>query len=192
MINKIFGFLIIIGIIFSFVTGNQNEIINQILGSADTSFNMITKIFPLMALWLGIMNIAQASGLLDKFTKLLKPLLKFLFPTIPPNHESLNYISANMLANMFGLGNASTPMGIKAMKSLQSLNNSDTASDSMITFLMLNTIGFTIVPTTIISLRMAYKSVNPSSIIPLCLLTSCLSLIFGILINVLFRKWYKK
>ena len=112
---------------------------------------MIIKIFPVMALWLGLMNIAKNSGLLDKLSKKISPILKFLFPEIPKNHESLNYISSNIIANMFGLGNAATPFGLKAMKSLQKLNkNKDIASRSMITFLVINTSGVTIIPTTII------------------------------------------
>lgn len=90
-----------------------------------------------MALWLGIMNIAATSGLLSIFTKILKPILVRIFPSIPKNHESFNCIASNMVTNMFGLGNSATPLGIKAMKSL---TNSDIASDAMITFLIINTI----------------------------------------------------
>ena len=194
MINLIFGFFIIIGIIFSLFTGNFGNMSNVIVKSASDTFTIITGLFPLMALWLGIMNIASVSGLLRKFTLMLKPLLKFLFPNIPNSHKSLEYISSNIIMNMFGLGNAATPMGIKALKSMKELNNnSTTASDSMITFLVLNTTGFTLIPTTIISYRMMYGSPNPSAITPICIIASLLGSICGIIINIIIRrisKWH--
>lgn len=191
MINKIFGFLIIIGLLYSFLKGNVDTMGIVILDSAKKTFDMSIQIFALMALWLGIMKIASSSGLLSKITKLLRPLLKFLFPDIPSNHESLDYISSNIIANMFGLGNAATPFGLKAMKSLKKLSNDTIASDSMITFLILNTTGFTLIPTTILSLRIAAGSNNPSLIIPMCLISSFLSLLVGIFLNYIFRKVHK-
>ena len=193
MINLLFGFFIIIGIIFSLFTGNFTNMSNVIVKSASDTFSIITGLFPLMALWLGIMNIASTSGLLNKFTILLKPILKFLFPDIPHNHKSLEYISSNIIMNMFGLGNAATPMGIKALKSMKELNNdSDTASDSMITFLVLNTTGFTIIPTRIISYRLMYGSANPNAITPICIIASFLATLVGIVINIIMRrfKWH--
>ena len=192
MINLIFGIFILVGIIFSLFSGSIGDMSNVIVKSASDTFNIITGLFPLMALWLGIMNIAAKSGLLKKFTKFLQPLLRFLFPDIDPKHESLEYISSNIIMNMFGLGNAATPMGIKALKSLKELNNnSDTASDSMITFLVLNTTGFTIIPTTIISYRLIYGSSNPSAITPICIIASFLGTISGILINLILRRVFK-
>ena len=192
MINIIFGFFIIIGIIFSLFTGNFGNMSNVIVKSASDTFNIITGLFPLMALWLGIMNIASTSGLLKKFTKMIMPLLKFLFPNIPKEHKSLEYISSNIIMNMFGLGNAATPMGIKALKSMKELNNnSTTASDSMITFLVLNTTGFTLIPTTIISYRLMYGSSNPNAITPICILASLLGSICGVIINIVIRKVMK-
>ena len=194
MISLIFGFFIIIGVIFSLFTGNFANMSNVIVKSASDTFNIITGLFPLMALWLGIMNIAFTSGLLKKFASLLRPLLKFLFPSIPKNHKSLEYISSNIIMNMFGLGNAATPMGIKALNSMKELNdNSTTASDSMITFLVLNTTGFTLIPTTIIAYRLMYGSTNPNAITPICIIASLLGSICGIIINLIIRrirKWH--
>lgn len=194
MISLIFGFFIIIGVIFSLFTGNFANMSNVIVKSASDTFNIITGLFPLMALWLGIMNIAFTSGLLKKFASLLRPILKFLFPSIPKNHKSLEYISSNIIMNMFGLGNAATPMGIKALKSMKELNdNSTTASDSMITFLVLNTTGFTLIPTTIIAYRLMYGSANPNAITPICIIASLLGSICGIIINLIIRrisKWH--
>ena len=193
MINKIWAFFIILGIIFSLFTGNIEVINKEILTSSKTAFDMVISLFPVMALWLGIMKIASTSGLLEKFSKLISPLLSKLFPEIPKNHESLSLISSNIIANMFGLGNAATPFGLKAMQSLQELNkNKDTASRSMITFLVINTSGVTLVPTTIISLRMLYKSTNPTEIAFACILATIISTIGGLIIDRILAGKYKK
>ena len=150
---------------------------------------MSLKILPIMSLWLGIMSVAQKSGLLNKLTNLLKPLLRLIFPLIPSNHESLNYISSNVIANIFGLGSAATPFGIKAMESLQKINKDKTkASNSMITFIILNTSGLTIVPTTIISMRIMHNSTNPTNIVFACILSTLISTIISILIDKIFRR----
>lgn len=184
MVNKIWGFFIASGILFCLCTGKL-ELLNQvILNSGKDALDMIIKIFPVMALWLGIMNIATVSGLLKKLATRLSPFLKFLFPDIPQGHESFSYIASNIIVNLFGLGNAATPFGLKAMKSLQGLNGKkDTASRSMITFLVLNTSGMTIVPTTIISLRMMYKSVSPTEIVFPCLIATFAATVGGLIID---------
>lgn len=193
MINKIWAFFIILGIIFALFTGNIEVINKEILTSSKTAFDMVISLFPVMALWLGIMKIASTSGLLEKFSKLISPLLSKLFPEIPKNHESLSLISSNIIANMFGLGNAATPFGLKAMQSLQELNKKkDTASRSMITFLVINTSGVTLVPTTIISLRMLYKSTNPTEIAFACILATLISTIGGLIIDRILAGKYKK
>lgn len=193
MINKIWAFFIILGILFSLITGNIDIINKEILNSSKTALDMVISIFPVMALWLGIMNIAKESGLLNKFSKFISPLLCKLFPDIPKNHESLSFISSNIIANMFGLGNAATPFGLKAMKSLQELNDKEnTASNSMITFLVLNTSGLTLVPTTIISLRMLYNSTNPTEIVFACILATICSTIAGLIMDrILSKRWRK-
>ena len=168
MINKIWGFFIIVGIAFGLLTGNVKIINEQILKSGKTALEMIMQILPVMALWLGIMRIAKESGLLDKFSTLLSPLLTKIFPEIPKNHQDFSYIGSNIVANLFGLGNAATPFGLKAMQELQDLNyNKKVASRSMITFLVLNTSGLTLIPTTVISLRIMYNSSNPTEIVSL-------------------------
>ena len=184
MINKIWCSFIIIGIIFSLFTGRMDIITSEILKSSETALNMIVKIFPVMALWLGIMNIALKSGMLNKLSKLVYPVLKIIFPEIPKKHESLGYITTNIVMNVFGLGNAATPFGLKAMKSLQELNEKkDTASRSMITFLVINTSGVTLVPTTVISLRMLYNSVSPGGIMVGCILVTIISLTCGLVFD---------
>lgn len=189
MVNKIWGFFIVVGIIFCLVTNNSDGVNIEILNSCKSAFDMTVKIFPVMALWLGICKIAEQSGLLNKLSLKLSKVLKYIFPEIPKGHVSLSYISSNIIANMFGLGNAATPFGLKAMKSLQELNNKkDTASRSMITFLVLNTSGITIIPTTIISLRMMYGSSDPTSIVIPCIAISFISVLFAIVIDkILYR-----
>lgn len=189
MVNKIWGSFIVIGVVTCLITSKVDVLNNEILECTKSSLDMILKIFPVMALWLGIMKIASVSGLLDKFSRMLKPILKLLFPEIPENHESYEYISSNIIANMFGLGNAATPFGLKAMKSLQELNNKkDTATRSMITFLVLNTSGITLIPTTIISLRMMYGSSDPTSIVFACILSTFISTFLGLIIDRIIAK----
>lgn len=184
MINKIWGFFIISGILFSLFTGNIEIINKEILECTNVAFDMIIKIFPVLALWLGIMKIAETSGLLKKLANLLTPILSKIFPEIPAGHESLSLIASNVIANMAGLGSAATPFGLKAMDSLQTLNKKkDTATRSMITFLVLNTSGVTIIPTTIISLRMLYGSSDPTQIVIPCLLATTCSTIAGLTID---------
>lgn len=185
MINYIFAFFFIIGILYSFYT--NTNISNEMLIASSKSIELIFTMIPIMCLWLGIMNIAKKSGLLDKLAKLLTPVLKIIFPEIPKNSPCFSYISINIIMNMLGVGNAATPFGLKAMKSLQELNkNKDTASHSMITFIVLNTAAVTIIPTTIISLRVLNKSLNPMSIVPYIIITSTLSCIIGLIIDRLY------
>ena len=191
MINKIWASFIILGIIYSILTNNVELISTEIIKGAETTLNMITKIFPVMALWLGIMKIAEASNLLKKISKLLSPIMQKIFPEIPENHESISLITTNVVANLFGLGNASTPIGLKTMKSLQELNkNKKEASHSMITFLVLNTTGLTIIPTTILSLNMNAK--NPTEIILPCFLASLSATIGGLIIDRILQRKDKK
>lgn len=187
MINYIWAFFIIVGIIYGFFTGNIESINNTLINSGTSALEIIFKLIPLMCLWLGIMNIASDSGLIDLLAKRLNKILKILFPEIPNNHEALTYISSNIILNMLGVGNAATPFGLKAMKKLQELNNNkDIASRSMITFLVINTSSVTIIPTTIISFRILNNSINPTGIVPLCIITTFISSFIGILLDRLF------
>ena len=192
MVNKIWFFFIVIGIMFCLFNNNVDILNKEILESSKTALDMIIKIFPVMALWLGISKIAEVSGLLKKLSIKLSSILKYIFPDIPKGHPSLSYISSNIIANMFGLGNAATPFGLKAMHSLQELNDKkDTASRSMITFLVLNTSGVTLIPTTIISLRMMYSSSNPTSIVLPCIIITIISTISGLIMDRFLYRCFK-
>lgn len=192
MINIIWIILIGIGIAYGLVTNNAEIINNTIIDSTKMSLEMLLKIFPVLALWMGLTKIAEKSGLLYKLSLKLCPFLNKLFPDIPKDHESLGLIASNIVANIFGLGNASTPLGLKAMKSLQRLNkNKEVASRSMITFLVINTSGLTLIPTTIISLRMVHKSNNPTIIVFACILSTLCATVGGLIIDRVLARRYK-
>ena len=189
MVNIVWFILISIGIIYSLLTGNVSLINDEIIVSGKSAFSLILTMMEVTVLWTGILKIAEKSGLLSKFARLISPILSKLFPGIPPNHESMNYISSNVAANMLGLGSAATPFGLKAMKSLQEINNNKkVASKEMITFLVLNTSGVTIIPTTVIALRLSYNSLNPSEIIITCLLATIFSSIAGLSLDYIIRR----
>ncbi len=186
MINYLFALFFIIGITYSILTNNLT-ISHEMLNASHTAIDLILSLLPVICLWLGIMNIAKKSGLLDKLANLLNPILKYLFPEIPKDSPCLSYISSNIIMNMLGLGNAATPFGLKAIKEMQLLNKEkDTATRSMITFLVMNTASVTIMPTTIISLRMLYGSITPESIVPYIFITSFMSCLIGLIIDRLF------
>ncbi len=189
MVNYIWIFLILIGIFFSLLTGNFDTINNSILTNGKEGFDIVISILPIIVLWTGIMKIAEDSGLLKKFANFVQPILSRLFPTVPKDNPALGYIASNIAANMMGLGSAATPFGLKAMKELQKINKEkDTASVAMITFLVLNTAGVTIVPTTVLALRIAHNSANPSEIIiPGVIATFCSSL-GGLLLDYFIRR----
>lgn len=188
MINYIWYFLILIGISYSFFTGNASTINNTVLEASKEGIDLVLEMLPLLTLWMGIMNIAEKSGLLTKFAKLIKPFLKKLFPSVK-NDEALGYIASNVACNALGLGSAATPFGLKAMKTLQEENDKkDTASEGMITFLVLNTSGVTVIPTTVIALRLASGSSNPSEIIITSIIATIIASIAGLLLDYFIRK----
>lgn len=193
MINYIWGFFLIIGIIYSFINGSIIDVNNEILTSGSTAIDMVLKLIPLMCLWLGVMNIAKSSGLLDKMAEKLYPIIKIIFPELKDN-ESISLISSNIIMNMLGLGNAATPFGLKAMARLQELNkNKDTATRSMITFLVINTASVTIIPTTVISLRILNNSSNPTEILGASIITTFASCFLGLVLDRMFYHiWRKK
>lgn len=192
MVNIIWIVLITLGIIYGLLTNNLETINTTIVDSTKVSLEMLFKIFPVLALWMGITKIAEVSGLLKKLSNKLSPLLTKFFPEIPKGHESLSLIASNMIANIFGLGSAATPFGLKAMDSLQKLNkNKKVASSSMITFLVINTSGLTLIPTTIISLRMMYGSSEPTKIVLACIISTIVATVGGILMDRFLARRYK-
>jgi len=192
MVNIIWMVLICVGILYGLFTNNLDTVNTTIVDSTKISLEMLFKIFPVLALWMGITKIAEVSGLLKKLSNKLSPLLTKFFPEIPKGHESLSLIASNMIANIFGLGSAATPFGLKAMSSLQKLNkNKKVASRSMITFLVINTSGLTLIPTTIISLRMMYGSTEPTKIVLACIISTLFATLGGILMDRFLARRYK-
>ena len=186
MINYIWGIFIVLGVIISIVKRDPN-LTNNLITSGTKGIDIIINLVPLMCLWLGTMKIADSSGLLNIISNKLSKIIRVVFPEIPKGDPAIAYISSNIVMNMLGLGNAATPCGIKAMTRLKELNNnSDIASRSMITFLVINTSSVTIIPTTVISLRIASGSNNPTEIMTACIITTFLSSFIGLLIDRLF------
>lgn len=193
MVNYLWAIFLIVGISYSIINGDAN-ITNTLFTSGSKAIDMILNLVPLMCLWLGTMKIAETSGLLGIISNKLSKLIKIIFPEIPKGDPAIGYISSNIVMNMLGLGNAATPFGIKAMGELKRLNNnSDVASRSMITFLVINTSSVTIVPTAVISLRLMNGSINASEIVGVTIITTFLSTIIALIIDRLFYfLWRKK
>lgn len=194
MINYIFGIFIIVSVVYSVFTGNMQVINDSLLSSGSVAIEMILKMIPLLCLWLGVMKIAESSGLLSKLSVFFSKVLHPLFPELKKGGEAISYIASNMVMNMLGLGNAATPFGLKAFECIQKDNpNKDTATRSMITFLVMNTASVTIIPTTVISFRMLNNSKNPTEIVGACLIATVLSSLFGIVMDRLFcHLWRNK
>ena len=199
MLNYIWGFMIIIGIIYGSFTGNMEAITNAALDSAKEAVSLCITMVGVMALWVGLMEVAKEAGLIAKFTKAISPLVTFLFPNIPKGHEAREHISTNIIANILGLGWAATPAGLKAMESLSELEQereagqiadnqkrkpvkkrSGIASDKMCTFLIINISSLQLIPVNIIAYRSQYGSVNPASIIGPGLVATLVSTIVAI------------
>lgn len=182
MINYIWYALIAIGIITGFATGNVQAITDAAINNAKTAVELSLGLIGVMALWLGIMKIAEDAGLVKKLSIALKPVMTRLFPDVPGDHPAMGAILMNISANVFGLGDAATPFGLKAMKELQSLNaDEETATDAMCTFLAINTSSVTLIPATIIAYRAAADSANPAEIIGAAIIATTASTIVAII-----------
>ncbi len=157
------------------------------LGAAETSVEICLKLIGIMALWLGLLNVAKDAGLVDAFARLLRPLMRWLFPEVPDGHPAQGAMLMNISANMLGLDNAATPMGLKAMQELQTLNPvKDTATNSMATFLAINTSNVTIIPITIIAYRVAADSTDPAGpLVPIFLTTSVTTIVAVLAVRML-------
>lgn len=166
MLNKIWPFFIIISFIYSIYTGNISNVNNAIFDSAEQTVSLCITLLGTLCLWNGIMNIAVKTSLISKLTGLLKPLIKFLFPDLENDTKISEEVSMNIVANILGLGNAATPLGLKAISSMQEKNkDKSTLSNSMAMFILINTASLQIIPTTVIALRSSLGSTNPSQII---------------------------
>lgn len=166
MLNVVWPAFIVISFIYAFFFGNLEKLNNSIFQSTTDTVNLCLTLLGNICLWSGIMNIASKTTLMKKFTRLLRPIIQFLFPDIDSNSVIHEEISMNMVANILGLGNAATPLGLKAMKSMQSENkDKKVLSNSMAMFIVINTASIQIIPTTIIAIRSSLQSKNPTAIV---------------------------
>lgn len=193
MLNSIWPIFIIISISFAIVTGNIEKINNSIFESASTAVELTITMLGTMCLWNGIMEIASNTSIIDKVLKLLKPILKKLFPKIKENSKEYKEMSMNIIANLLGLGNAATPLGLKAMQTLQEKNaDKKTLTDTMAMFIVLNTASLQIIPTTVISIRASLNSTNPTKIIVPVWIATISAAIAGILAIKIFARIEEK
>lgn len=207
MLNYMWTFMILVGIIYAAVTGNIDAVTDAALNSAGEAISLCITMSGVMALWMGLMEIGQQSGLIEQLTRGIQPLLKFLFPCIPDNHPSKGYIATNIIANVLGLGWACTPAGLKAMEALAQLeaergnpeysergeNNKGVptadkllttqpraASNEMCTFLILNISSLQLIPVNMIAYRSQYGSVEPTCIIAPAIVATLVSTVVAI------------
>ena len=166
MINFIWCGMIVIGIVVGVLTGNIEAVSTAAIEWAETAVELSLGLIGVMALWLGLIKTAEEAGIVRGMGLLMKPIMVRLFPEVPADHPAMGSIVANMAANFFGLGNAATPLGIKAMQELQDLNeNKEEASNAMVTFLAINTSSVTLISSSIIAYRSAAGAVNPADVI---------------------------
>ncbi|CUB12635.1 TPA: spore maturation protein SpmA [Bacillus thuringiensis] len=190
MVNLVWVAMAVIGIVYAMINGTMEAINKAVFDGAKDAVTICIGLISVLVFWLGLMKIAEEAGLLKKLVSLFMPVVKRLFPEIPKDHPSMGFILSNMMANFFGLGNAATPLGIKAMEQLKELNGGkDSASRSMVTFLALNTSAITLIPTTVISIRMTYESANPTEIVGVTFIAQVLSMIGAIWID---RYFYRR
>ena len=190
MVNLVWAAMAVIGIVYAMINGTMEEVNKAVFEGSKDAVTICIGLISVLVFWLGLMKIAEEAGLLKKLVSLFMPIVKRLFPEIPKDHPSMGFILSNMMANFFGLGNAATPLGIKAMEQLKELNGGkDSASRSMVTFLALNTSAITLIPTTVISIRMTYESANPTEIVGVTFIAQVLSMIGAIWID---RYFYRR
>ncbi|MFS8541138.1 MAG: spore maturation protein [Tissierellales bacterium] len=188
MINTIWFFLILIGILYGTLSGNLGQINNIIIEQAEEGVTFGIGLVGIMAFWMGIMNIAEKSGLIKAISKGLRPIIGLLFPQIPKGHPAERWILMNFIANMFGVGNGATAFGLKAMKELNTLNpDKKRATNAMAMFLIINMSSLQLVPLSVIKIRHDYGAENPTSIIGLTLLATFLSTLVAVLVGKIFE-----
>lgn len=193
MISYLWGFMIIIGIIIGVLNGNISEVGNATINSSKEAVTLCISMVGIMAMWTGIMQIAKKCGLVASFTKVLRPIIRFLFPDLPREHVVNEYISSNMIANILGLGWAATPMGLMAMRELKKLNrDSDLASCDMCTLLIVNISSLQLIPVNIIAYRSQYGSVNPAEILMSGIIATVISTLAGVVFATTARRISEK
>lgn len=202
MLNYIWAFMILVGVLYAALTGNMKAVTDAALTSAGEAVSLCITMAGIMAFWMGLMRIAESAGVIGKFSKAIQPFLSFLFPRLPKDHEARKYIATNFIANILGLGWACTPAGLKAMDALAKLeverrkpgymdlekNTNEkvrVASKEMCTFLIINTSSLQLIPVNMIVYRTQYGSANPAAVIAPAILAT----LFSTLVAVVFCKF---
>ena len=182
MLNYIWAGMILLGVIYGVCTGQMSALTGGALDSAREAVSLCITMLGILSLWSGVLKIGERSGLLNKFSRGLRPFIRFLFPQIPDGHPASEAMSTNIIANMLGLGWAATPAGLKAMEQLDRLNpQKGTATNAMCTFLILNMSSLQLIPINMIAYRSQYGSINPAAIVMPALLATAVSTAVGIL-----------
>lgn len=186
--NWVFYLLILISLVTAVIEGRLQDVVNAILTGADLSVKVAFSLIGIMAFWLGIMKIAEVSGIVSFITKLIKPIAKWLFNDIPQDNKAIGDIAMSFSANALGLTNAATPIGLKAMEELQEINeDKESASNAMCMFLAMNTAGFQIIPATVIAVLVGIGYKNPTEIILPTLMVTGIAFISAIIIAKIFQ-----
>ena len=185
MINIIWMVLLVGGITIGVLTGNTQAVTDALMSNAETAVELSMGLIGMMALWLGLMKIAEEAGLVKLIGNALKPIMKFLFPEVPKDHPAMGSMVMNIAANILGLGNAATPLGIKAMQ------EKDTASNAMCMFLAINTSSVTLVASSVVAYRLAAGSKNPAEIIGPTLVATIASTLAAVVAVKVFEKFSK-
>ena len=189
MMNKVWPILIIFSFISSIINGNMAELSLSVIEGGQNAVELLLKLVSMLCLWGGIMEIADKSGITKSLSALMSPIIKIIFPRLKNEPYVREAISMNITANVLGLGNAATPLGLEAMRRLQTVNPYDNkASDEMVVFVVMNTAAMHIIPTTVATLRGQYGSQNPMEIMPASILTSFSALVVAVTVAKLLNR----
>lgn len=190
--GKIWAFIIAIASVYALINGRAEQLLDGILSVPEEAFSFLLIVLSSTIFWTGFMYIFKEVGIIDFISLAIKPLFKKIMPNLK-DKEAIEYLSMNIAANMFGLGFAATPSGLKGIKRLKQLSNmpEGVASDEMITFLVLNTAGVTLLPTTVISIRKSYGSKTPTDFVLYAIISTFAACVFGLLADKILRKPYK-
>lgn len=187
--NLIWLVIISFSIVYGILTGRGAELSNIILDVPRDAFNLLITMITAACFWSGMMRVMESVGIVDFIAKKIRPLFKLIMPNLK-DEKAINYVSMNIAANIFGLGYAATPSGLKAVKRMQELNEGDKteATDEMVTFLVLNTAGVTIIPTSVMAIRASLGSSNPADMLIYPIIATLLSCVSGLIADVIFRR----
>lgn len=183
MMNAVWPVLILFSFVASIITGNVSELSNAVIQGGQNAVELLLRLVAMLCLWGGIMEIAQQAGITAAISKIMQPFMKLIFPKLKNEKYALEAISMNITANVLGLGNAATPLGLEAMRRLQLINgDTTTASNEMVVFVVMNTAAMHIIPTTVATMRGQYGSKSPMEIMPASILTSFCALTIAVVI----------